>query len=484
LIGIAVAVVLIAAFLSRGHRGGQMAWEQCQRDLEGKGEKLDWKAFIPAPVSDDQNFYKAPGMMEQFSRQASRTNQVTIFELPPWATKQPLTLDDLRALPEKDDSAPDGQAAVVCSRARLRDWFARHDTEYRLLEQASSRPAARFEADYRDPMAMDIPNFINQRKVVQALASRASLNVLDGKPDAAVLDLFLMRRVADMAGGSPTLVGAMIRVAILGLYLPTARDAMESGILSEAQLKAIQEHLRNVNLLDDLTRSVRAERAMQVHLLSLSPAELIKLLEPQLQPGSAKTQLSAAFWRFDWQKWFSDFRLKFHLRSRDWRALNMASLGRFHQEIVDAVDVPNQRVHAAALDKVFVRAQQTLGGASSSQLAAFLMPNFSRAFLTTARNQTQLNQFRAACALERFRLVNGKFPDHINALVPDYLDVIPNDLFSEKPLQYRRDEHGGYLLWSVGWNEQDHSGVFTPDVNGKPMQDDKKGDWIWLRASK
>ena len=43
-------------------------------------------------------------------------------------------------------------------------------------------------------------------------------------------------------------------------------------------------------------------------------------------------------------------------------------------------------------------------------------------------------------------------------LRPKYLKAIPNDLFTEKPLVYKR-RGGGYVLYSVGPNMKDDDGV-------------------------
>jgi hypothetical protein len=47
---------------------GKRAWEKCRRELEAKGAVLDWNAYIPAPVPDEQNIFKAPKMTEWFER--------------------------------------------------------------------------------------------------------------------------------------------------------------------------------------------------------------------------------------------------------------------------------------------------------------------------------------------------------------------------------------------------------------------------------
>ena len=45
---------------------GKQAWEKCRREQEAKGEVLDWNAYIPAPVPDEQNVFKVPKISEWF----------------------------------------------------------------------------------------------------------------------------------------------------------------------------------------------------------------------------------------------------------------------------------------------------------------------------------------------------------------------------------------------------------------------------------
>ena len=39
---------------------GKRAWEQCRRELETQGERLDFEAFVPTPVPPDENFLETP----------------------------------------------------------------------------------------------------------------------------------------------------------------------------------------------------------------------------------------------------------------------------------------------------------------------------------------------------------------------------------------------------------------------------------------
>ena len=63
---LACLATLTGLFYAVENWRGKRAWEKCRRELEAKGEVLDWNAYIPAPVPDEQNIYKAPKMAEWF----------------------------------------------------------------------------------------------------------------------------------------------------------------------------------------------------------------------------------------------------------------------------------------------------------------------------------------------------------------------------------------------------------------------------------
>lgn len=62
-------------------------------------------------------------------------------------------------------------------------------------------------------------------------------------------------------------------------------------------------------------------------------------------------------------------------------------------------------------------------------------------------------------ALARYRLDHGRYPDSLEALLPDYLTEIPPDRFDGGPIKYRLNEDGAPLLYSVGSNRADDGGV-------------------------
>jgi hypothetical protein len=72
-----------------------------------------------------------------------------------------------------------------------------------------------------------------------------------------------------------------------------------------------------------------------------------------------------------------------------------------------------------------------------------------------------------ALAAERYRLGQGRFPDAVDQLVPDYLAAVPVDPFDGAPLRYRRADRG-FVVHSVGEDGRDDGGQgHRPTGGGK-----------------
>jgi hypothetical protein len=104
---------------------------------------------------------------------------------------------------------------------------------------------------------------------------------------------------------------------------------------------------------------------------------------------------------------------------------------------------------------------------------------------TLAQTQTAIDEVVVACAIERFRISEGKLPDALDQLVPKYLKSVPDDfmvipeLKNPPKLKYHRTENG-YVLYSVGSNFRDDKGVPERTETIKGRQQHIEGDWVWI----
>src|SRR5262249_51883601 len=111
--------------------------------------------------------------------------------------------------------APDSTAAFL-------KWADQFESDFALIREALQRPDVRMEANYATPESVAIPNFVTARIFVQTLAAITECHLLEGNPDAALTALTQMHEVCQIFTNRPiTLVGAMLNVAVRGLYVDT-----------------------------------------------------------------------------------------------------------------------------------------------------------------------------------------------------------------------------------------------------------------------
>jgi hypothetical protein len=106
--------------------------------------------------------------------------------------------------------------------------------------------------------------------------------------------------------------------------------------------------------------------------------------------------------------------------------------------------------------------------------AALMLTGLKNVITKTVTGQVLMDETRIGCGLERYRLANGKLPEKLEGLAPQFLDKVPGDPILGHSYQYKPTAIGGYLLYSVGWNERDDGGK-----PGKTLFDEKEGDWVW-----
>jgi hypothetical protein len=112
-------------------------------------------------------------------------------------------------------------------------------------------------------------------------------------------------------------------------------------------------------------------------------------------------------------------------------------------------------------------------------MATVLLPALGNVVMKSAAAQTAYNQAAIACALERYHLANGQFPEKLEALEPHFISPLPHDVLTGEPYKYRLMDDGRFVLYSLGWDEKDDGGV-----PGRNLFDDKQGDWVWTYPAK
>jgi hypothetical protein len=164
--------------------------------------------------------------------------------------------------------------------------------------------------------------------------------------------------------------------------------------------------------------------------------------------------------------------LVYKLMPEGWVYRNVQLMTDLRQVAIDSMDCSLGIMRPSGVDDAGKAGSAAFRKASPfAMLAKPATSPIGAALNATARIQTLINETLVVCGLERYRLARGLFPDKLDALVPQFIRVVPLDPVDGVALHYRHIGQGSFLLYSIGWDEKDNGGAPT-DAAGN-------GDWVW-----
>ena len=375
------------------------------------------------------------------------------------------------------------------SLSQVEESYEQFADEFRQLEEALERPKSQLRPRMEDLIRTSIPNYVAFRSFVQAYASRCKTQLLLGQTDKALHSLKMVRLLggAVCANTPPTLVESMIRGAISGLFIETLEETLAEGLWRGDQMEALQKLCEGWDLISKVRLGMDGgERAGLLYICQRrvdandgSIFELLRLSSivqhgkevKEPRPERAMRQLLA---------W---------IVPRGWYSQNFALYARQMQLSISPLATDGKHFD---FEKLVISAgefsrfmEDSLIPKPYRLLAEISIPNFVKAGVTSAHNQTRLNLGTAACALERYHAARGSYPRDLAELVPDYSSTVPEEVVVHSAFKYRRIEGGRYLLYSVGGNLRDDGGeAVNPAAafSGSPAE--SKGDLVWRSVGK
>jgi len=438
--GLLSAVALAVYGLLRGFGHDTHAdWLRLSDELKKNGESLYLADVKPAAVPAEENFFAADvfaGLAEDAPRDPLLLRAVepggglSVTELLATATKGGGASLEAIAARLQQAGLVKPTTDFLLAGDRVRAGMRKLGLDFGPLAAAADRPASRFPIDYEQPFPK-LPHLRYLEALGDWLAIRAVAELSTGDGEAAALDLLLIGRLADSLAGEPFLASQRTRRLLVGLFAGCVRVGIGWDAWTDEQLARFGDAFEKARLLTDLGWALRGARAQFNSAIN-------QALSGEKPAASEALQ--------DW--------LGPDLVSLDMRTLRarQVALNRGVQDFLDAL------------------------GRTDGVTAATLVPTNAEALPATARErfkqladearvaaqlQTYLAQAQTACALERYRLGHGGYPEKLDALVPDFLAALPSDPMTGKPLAYALRNPGGYTLTGAGWSD------------GQP--------WAWVR---
>jgi hypothetical protein len=350
-------------------------------------------------------------------------------------------------------------------------WSDRIGPELEALRRALQRPCAWIESESRRSIDSRVPNFVSVRLLAQTLGQRAQCHILLDQPEGALQELKLLHDLSRIVTRKPvTLVGAMINVALTGVYVQVVTEGLRLGVWQGPQLAEIQRQLESVNLVESVVAAFQCERLIQ--LTAFESGHLGKLMV-ETQMAFAPPAAPDLFRRL----MLASYRLV-DLVPKGWLYRNMATVGSLDQEYLDAVEPGRGVILPRGIDAAAEHTQSLLKERRvETFIAGIAFPIFTRAWQTTAQTQASVRQAMTVCALQRYQIMKGAYPQALGALAPEFVKEVALDPVTGERMHYRPDSRSNFLLYSVGWNGVDEGGKVCYAQGGGVGA--VNGDWVW-----
>jgi hypothetical protein len=482
-------ITLIALLYAVENFRGKRMWDRYRKDAEARGLQLNFAAHVPPPISDSENAASSPLIRSWFPK--PRQPDPLWPDLHGRAQQQlerrKIRGRHLRDLVAWKEALARVEEADAKSKERVRERQRKpaeraeaapavlealrvYEPALNELRAASRKPQVRYPVDYKtdQPFSILLPHLAKIKGAVQLLSLRSSAALAAGKPQEALDDVLLMVWLAESMRDEPFLINQLVRIACSQITMHVIWEGLAEHRWDDAQLKVLQERLSQIEFLSGLERCMRAEHAGGVAAIEWlrQRGRISDFTEVNENPGT-----------YGQKETFADVITR--SAPRGWFQMEAVNYGRLMDlQLEGVVDVQQRRVDAtqAVENSRRLKGELKHGFAALQKhrvLASLLLPALGSTARKFAVAQTTTHQAVLACALERYRLLEGKLPENVNALLPRFLPAVPHDVLTGQPLAYEAVAEGDFTLTSVGWPGE-------TGEDGLPREDRNPDEWIWV----
>ncbi|HZM01822.1 MAG TPA: hypothetical protein VFC44_02265 [Candidatus Saccharimonadales bacterium] len=513
---LACLATLLALFYAEEDWRGKHAWESYKRQSRAQGLELDWYAYVPPAAPDDQNFAMAPPFAGLFDYQYTTTNvhwgNTNIWarmgrlalgpgsvenKLKDWVYGRPVNLKEWQGWFRKDVEKWQGwlgrKKGLKVARSQSNNWpvpeqpgepandvlFALNKVapDLAAIRAASERPQSRFPIHYDElPNAM-LPHLGFLANISRVLQLRAVAELATGSNQPAFADATLAFYCADAIKSEPFMISQIIRCHMIEGDLQSVWEGLRENRWSKDQLEKFQHYFLQGDLLSQYDRGVKSDLAFtcgEIAFLPENPETFFALQQPP--PFGASQDAFVWVMRMMPRGWFYENEL--------------TAAGFFHQTLLKDVTAQTQRVYPN-MSKTNMALFEAVPPAAPYSFAFKAIGKGVVSPQSFVHTQTEINLALIACALERFRMAHGHFPEGLDALAPEFLEKLPHDIINGESLKYRLNEDGRFTLYSVGWNEKDDGETYpSREVSSSKQLRElseyhpETGDWVWQYPAK
>ena len=326
----------------------------------------------------------------------------------------------------------------------IRDHLKDNAEALKLLHEAGAREGCKFDLDFTKGPGMLLPHLAKMRGGARLLALEAIERAESGKPGEAADAIVAALRLGRALQNEPMLISGLVRIASDGIAIghaqrwasrarpsPEALRRVEAALLGEADTKYLAKVMASERCFGiDIYQSYVLEGRGAAELGEAFGGAMPHLLRPVLKP---------------------------YVKA----------------DMIAYVDIMNEFVSAARkpYPECYIRGAQ-VGKSLEKRIpglfpvARMILPALGRIFIEGQRHMARVESARTALAALRYRARHARLPARLQDLVPGFIEAVPPDPFTGKPLRYRKTREG-FVVYAVGEDGRDDGGQ-TERREGKP----------------
>ncbi len=320
--------------------------------------------------------------------------------------------------------------------------LAKYAREMDVLHEAASMGGkARYNVKFEEGFVAILPHAQELRTVCRMLCLESYVHAHQGDAHRAAESIHAGLLAAMSLENEPIPVSQVVCAAYIRLMTDTLQELLPNTDFSDKDLAMLQDTVRQYDARRSLRRGLAGVRALAI----------ITFQEPAAADQFAKF----------------DRRQKWLLSALGERTGDLTRYLELMDKVMAAVERPWPEAIASASavsDEAELISEANLVDHLRYALTSSSFTAHDKFFESLAETEARLRVTDALLAAARHHKRHGRLPSQATDMVPEFLDEIPQDSFSEGPLRLVFDEDR-FTVYSMGSNLRDDGGSNDPAVD-------------------